>query len=412
MTVLHIADQPLGNYLRPGRNDHLVLQQLLSENQLAVTGLLVDPTLIDRHDDLAQEAGQQGIETILDPRSVDLSTPAGFQLSGVADLPWAPAIPHRPGDLSGASGLLLAEALAEFVVKESLSGMLAPTHIVSGPRDGWLPVDRELTLHLRRALDTRGRATTPIYYPLTLRSSVFNDARLREALMRYLADLPIDAVWLRIHPFGTTTSGPLALRRYIAGCQDLHRLGIPLVAEHTGTVGIPLLAFGAVGGIESGVTLGERVTFDRYLRATDGNGFSHPPRVYIDGLGAFLSREQAQAFFEKRGMRSAHGCQDQRCCPRGFNDMISEPRRHFVVQRSAEIGRLSRTPQELRPTIYMEEFLRPASDSAARAAKAEPALETTRKRLDAWRGTLGAILTSAPPESFSPAPTGRRSAAT
>jgi hypothetical protein len=412
MTVLRIADQPLGNYLRPGRNDHLVLQQLLSEHQLEATGLLIDATLIDRHDDLAEEAGGHGIETILDPRSVDLSTPAGFQLSGVADLPWAPSAPHRAGDLSGASGLLFAESLAEFVVKEGLSGLLAPTHIVSSEQDAWLSVDRELTLHLRRALDSRGRATTPIYYPLTVRSAVFNDAVQREALVRHLEGLPIDAVWLRIHPFGTTSSGPLALRRYLAGCQDLHRLGVPLVAEHTGTVGVPLLAFGAVGGIESGLTLGERFTLDRYLRTSDGTGFAHPPRVYIDALGAFLSRDQAQTFFDKRGMRAAHGCQDQRCCPRGVSDMISEPRRHFVVQRSAEIAKLSRTPRELRPTIYMDEFLRPASDAAVRAAKAEPALEKARKRLDAWRGTLGAILTDTPPESFSPAPAGRRAAAT
>jgi hypothetical protein len=408
MAVLHAAADPLGNYLRPGRNDHLVLQQLLSENRLTASGLVVDATLIARHDDLVEEAGHRGIETILDPRAVDLSTEAGYELSGVADLPWAPARPHRPDDLAGAGGLLLAESLAEFAVKESLSGMLAPTHIISGSGDDWLTTDRELVLHLRRALDTRGRASTPIYYPLVMRSQVFCDERERAQLMRHLADLPIDAVWLRIHPFGTTSSGPLALRRYMTACRHLHDLGVPLVGEHTGTVGIPLLAFGAVGGVESGLTLGERFTLDRYLRRNDGHGFSPAPRVYLDALGAYLSREQAKAFFEKKGMRAAHGCRDSRCCPRGVGDMISEPRRHFVVQRSAEIAKLSKAPRELRAGIYMEEFLRPASDAAVRAAKAEPALESTRKRLDGWRGTLGTVLADSPPVSFSPPAAGRR----
>lgn len=228
------------------------------------------------------------------------------------------------------------------------------------------------------------------------------------ALIQHLRSLPIDAIWLRVHPFGTTTSGPLALCRYIHACQHFHDLGIPLVAERTGTVGLPLLAFGAVGGIESGVTLEERFTLDRYTRRSSGSGFLPAPRVYVTELGAFLSRDQARSFFDKRGMRAAHGCQDQRCCRRGYEDMIADPRRHFVVQRTSEVNKLSRTPAELRPTIYVDEFLRPASDAVIRAAKAEPLLESARKRLDSWRGTLGAMLVAEPPNSFAPAPVGRR----
>lgn len=88
--------------------------------------------------------------------------------------------------------------------------------------------------------------------------------------------------------------------------------------------------------------------------------------------------------------------------------MIADPRRHFVAQRTSEVNKLSRTPAELRPTIYMDEFLRPASDAVIRAARAEPSLESVRKRLDSWRGTLGAMLAAEPPNSFAPAPVGRR----
>lgn len=407
-TLLRAVDPPLGNYLRPGRNDHVVLQQLLSERQLGATGLVIDAALIARQDDLGHEAGRQDIETVLDPRSVELSTEVGFELSGIRDLPWAPPTPHTPDDLDGPTGLLLAEDLAEFVVKEELRALLAPTHIVSGGGDRWLGVDQKLVEHLRRALDARGRGATPIYYPLVVRSTVLNDERQRAALIRRLRSLPIDAVWLRVHPFGTSNSGPLVLRRYVHACQDFHDLGIPLVAERTGTVGLPLLAFGAVGGIESGITLGERFSLDRYTRQGTGSGFLPPPRIYIAELGAFLSRDQARSFFEQRGMRAAYGCQDQRCCRRGYEDMIVDPKRHFVVQRTSEVNKLSRTPRELRPTVYMDEFLRPASDAVIRATKAEPSLESVRKRLDSWRNTLGAMLVAEPPRSFAPAPLGRR----
>lgn len=303
-TLLRAVDPPLGNYLRPGRNDHVVLQQLLSESRLGATGLVIDAALIARQDDLEHEAGRQGIETVLDPRSVELSTEAGFELSGISDLPWAPPVPHAPDDLDGPAGLLLAEELAEFTVKESLTALLAPAHIASGGDDPWLAVDRKLVEHLRRALDSRGRGQTPIYYPLVVRSSVLNDERQRLALIQHLRSLPIDAIWLRVHPFGTTTSGPLALRRYIHACQHFHQLGIPLVAERTGTVGLPLLAFGAVGGIESGVTLGERFTLDRYTRRSTARAFS--PRL------ACTSRSSVRSC---RGIRRGRSSTSGGCVP-------------------------------------------------------------------------------------------------
>lgn len=406
--TLGAVDPPLGSYIRPGRNDHLVLLQLAAEDRLGLTGLVVDPTLIGRHDDLIREAQARGTETILDPRAADLASDNGLTLSGVANLPWAPLSPHRSEDLKGPGGLLLAEELAEFTVKENLTAILAPTHVLRDADDEWLAVDASMVGYLRRALDSRARRHTPIYYPLIVRSGVLSDPGQRLKLMRALRSMPIDAVWFRVHPFGTTTSGPIALRRYIEACQDFHRLGVPLVAERTGTVGVALLAVGAVGGIESGVTLGERFSLDRYTRPAGGGGFLPPPRVYLSDLGAFLTRDQAQSFFNHRGMRAAFGCQDPACCRRGIEDMVQNPRRHFVVRRAEEVGRLSRTPKELRPTIYMDEFLRPASDAVVRARRAEPSLESVQKRLDSWRGTLGTLLANDQVSSYSLVPDGRR----
>lgn len=405
---LQIVDPPLGSYLRPARNDHRVLLQLLSENQLNATGLVVDAVLVGRHGELVAEAGRHGVETVLDPRSIDLSTRGGFQLSGVSQLAWAAPEPHTPHELAGPAGLLLAEELAEFAVAHELSAVLAPTHIIEDLTDPWLDVDAVLARSLRRALDSRGRNATPIYYPLTLRSSMFVRQKAREVLVERLGNLPIDAVWLRIHPFGTTSAGPVALRRYVDACQDFHSLNLPLVGEHTGTVGLPLLAFGAVGGIESGLTLGERFDLGRYTQEAAGTGFLPAPRVYLHSLGAFISRIQATGFFKRPGMRSAHGCNDQRCCRRGWQDMVADPRRHFVVRRGAEVLALSSVPAQLRVTVYMNDFLRRASDAASRAARAEPALASTQRRLDSWRGALDAMEALEVRRTVALAPTGER----
>lgn len=65
-------------------------------------------------------------------------------------------------------------------------------------------------------------------------------------------------------------------------------------------------------------------------------------------------------------------------------------------------------PEPLRAGQYLENFLRPASDKAVRAAEAEPALLPTRTRLDSWRGTLGSDLTTSPVHSFSLPAAGKR----
>jgi hypothetical protein len=295
--------------------------------------------------------------------------------------------------------------------EKNFSAVLAPTHyLADGAMDSWLHVDGELTKKLRTKLDAAGKRNTCIYYPIAISATFFRTTAQRRALLAALALLPIDAVWLRIHPFGTTSAGPLALRRYIEGCRDFHTLGVPLVAEHTGTVGLALLAFGAVGGIESGITFGERYDVGGLIRPPkdDTTGFSMPPRVYIEQLGAFLSREQVVKFFRNRQMKSLFACKNTGCCPRGSIDMTGDPRRHFILRRAGEVTRYSHAPEPLRSGLYLEEFLRPATDLALRAKRVAPELESTNKRLEGWRNTLGALQRQGSPTSFAVAPQGRR----
>jgi hypothetical protein len=238
---------------------------------------------------------------------------------------------------------------------------------------------------------------------------MFRDDQVRERLFAGLQRLPIDALWLRISPFGAT-SGPLALRRYIEACSDLHDLRIPLVAEHTGSAGLGLLAFGAVGGIESGITFGERFDARPLLRPPrdDQKAFAPAPRVYIREIGSFLTRAQASAFFERQQMKSVFGCKNERCCRRGWADMLADPRRHFALRRAAEVQELSRAPSTLRAQNYLDRFLRPATDLALRASHVEPALRSSQRKLEGWRVTLGSMVANGYVAPTVPVPEGRR----
>lgn len=392
--VLRPVPDPLGCYLRPGRNDHKVLLQMLVDGANVGTGLVADPVLRVRQADLMSEARRLGVETVLDPRTVDLSTPGGVSRSGVTDLPWAGPALHTPQLLAGPAGRMLSHQIAATVERDGYSAVLAPTHAIDDLSDPWVRVDQNLTHTLRAELNALGLHDVLIYYPLVTRSAALLSSEARELLAAALSGLPIDAVWLRLHPFGTPTAGPLALRRYLETCRALHGLGLPLVAEHSGTVGVALLAFGAVGGIESGITLGEHVDLTTMLRAPkpDAKPFTPAPRVYLHAIGAFVDVDAAAGLFEARGMKALHGCHNTQCCPRGWLDMRLEPRRHFIGHRAREVAHLSGMPDSLRAGQYLENFLRPASDRAVRTAEVAPSLIRVRRRLDSWRGTLGAEL--------------------
>jgi len=92
------------------------------------------------------------------------------------------------------------------------SAVLAPTHLLTSEPAEWLAVDIALTIELRRALNELDLVHVPIYYPLIARSEQFYDAQWRGEVAQHLVQVPIDALWLGIHPFGTPKAGPLVLK--------------------------------------------------------------------------------------------------------------------------------------------------------------------------------------------------------
>ena len=386
-----VKPQPprVGLFVRPGWSDHLLLEQLLVEGH-APTGFVLEGRLGDRTNNLL-EAGLDGdLDVVLDTNAQELWSPAASTLAGMQSLPWSEAA--RAVEAGAGDGdANLAREIAGHIKTSRHSSVLAPTHYLDGPSDARLSADLQRTLRLRRELDALGLSTTRIYYPLAMPASSLSTRGDRKRVIRAIRGVDLDALWLRLHPFGTSAAGPIALRRYIELCLDLQDLGLPLVAERTGTVGVALLSFNAVGGIECGVTQGERFDAGRLLkerRASDE--FARPAMVYLTAIDAYVRRRDATTILARRGARAALGCADTRCCRHGPDDMTRDARRHGVIQRIREVADTGVLPPQRRADQYMD-HLRDASDLATRLVNANPELERIRKRLDSWRGTLSSL---------------------
>jgi hypothetical protein len=118
--------------------------------------------------------------------------------------------------------------------------------------------------------------------------------------------------------------------------------------------------------------------------------------------------DKAKTFFESRGMKALCACKDDGCCRHGWEDMLRQPRRHFMKQRLGEVKALSRIPEAIRAQRYLQDFLGHATARMLRAVKIEPCLESPRRRLEGLRLVLCDLEQKKPLTSFSAVPRGRR----
>jgi hypothetical protein len=72
--------------------------------------------------------------------------------------------------------------------------------------------------------------------------------------------------------------------------------------------------------------------------------------------------------------------------------MIADPRRHFIVTRSAEINDLALTPGDRRSLHFSKNWLGPAAEHAKQAGKVYAGLKEHGERIRALHATFSAIL--------------------
>ena len=120
----------------------------------------------------------------------------------------------------------------------------------------------------------------------------------------------------------------------------------------------------------------ERTTSLRLVRAAPEplGLYVRAGRIDQKDLQSFIiSRAAAStgAVFEAGGSRarSAFGCRDTNCCHLRIDDMLQAPARHFRCQRTQQVVGLGQIPESIRPSRFLEDLLRRASDDALKATK-------------------------------------------
>lgn len=75
LRIVREEGEPLGVFFRPGKSDHTVLQQLLSEGKIGMLGAVFDFCHATFQEGLKSELLQRNLDAILDPTVMELATP-------------------------------------------------------------------------------------------------------------------------------------------------------------------------------------------------------------------------------------------------------------------------------------------------------------------------------------------------
>ncbi len=388
---LHEVPEPQALFLRPGPQDHIVLSQQISQGA-PLTGVVFDPSFEKEHAELRTEVDDRGGWTVLDPKFLELSLSANNSARRLG-LPWSDLATRTLQNFDEE----VAQAVTAMIAKRAQSGgysaVLAPTHFLkNGPSDRWFQKDLEMTELLRSNLNKIGLHEVPIFYPVCTPAKKFFNEFERARFKERLSQSSIKSLWLRVAGFGSR-SGRGSLVNYIRACRDLQSLGLPIIPEKTGSIGLAILAFQSVSGLECGVSSGE--SFD-VLSMQRGGGNNQKraahARVYFPDLGCSLPKKQAEDLLNAK---AALGCKNARCCKQGIPDMLQANRRgHFLTQRFHEFNILS-APSAIRHSRYIDVILRKTVATLGVVSRIDnlstglsKRLRTEHRRTDGWLKTL------------------------
>lgn len=406
--LVRSVPDPLALYLRIGRNDYRAMLNLIATGDVPFFGVVFDPSRLELHHELKDQIRTHQLDSVIDPKTQQLALPGSYSRV-LGGLPWGnPDRPHCIADFEGTSGQRLIATLGDYVIEHGFTQVIAPTHILSSANDPWFDLDLEAARRLRSYLDRGRGSTVDLIYSLAMPYSVFRNMEQRSALINRLKTVPASALWLKIDHFGHDSS-PSAALTYISAAAEFHELGVPIVG---GVIGLSLMAFGAVGGMSHGITLGERFNADAWHKAPVKGAFGAHRRIYIPSLDMQMKPKEAEALLGvSNRARAMFGCADTECCRRGIDDMLKNPARHFLYQRTKEVNELGRVPENLRPQSFLDRHLRSATDKALVAANINwedtlmaKKMQNNRKRLDALRVVLSNRAERTPPQTFAELP--------
>lgn len=347
--------------IRPSRNDHKVVADLLAPGGAAIvlpnSRALIDRLVLDApmaalHPELAEVAATAGTGVLVDPLTF-LWQDETKASSGWAQLPFGSAAKLTAQDLCNPfTREALIEQVVQFQIEHGASAIIPPYPYVTSVGDAFFDVAIDLLAATASYL-RRNSIALPVLPILCARNAFAGERAWTAGLDRFInaaLDIGPEAIGLCLTPLGAQDDSYSKVVALFTAMLHVKGRGVKLIAWRQGIYGPGLVAAG-IDGYETGIGVGEKADVSGYLRArrppkpgsTPSSGGGGTP-IYLEPFHRSFLPEVAETLLGDRAMRARILCEDERCCPDGVNSTLDHRREHAVRSRARELAMLEGLP--------------------------------------------------------------------
>ena len=370
--------------IRPGINDHEVIQDLLAPGGAAIllpnSRSLIDRLVVDAHvavarPELADAARAVGVGVVIDPL-----TPL-WQGELRANDKWAqlPFGTAAPLDIERLRNPFerrdFTARVVSFQAEHGATAIVPPYLYASSPSDPLFEITLAFIQGAARYMREAGIAL-PLVPVLCAQLQRFGAEKAwHEGLDRFAqvaVDLGPETVALCLSPAGNGADSYGKVRRLFAAVAHIKRTGARVVAWRQGVYGRGLVAAG-LDGYETGIGTREQCNIAGSIASRKppkpGKRRSGGPSVgiYLEPLGRSVSPRVGETLLGHRSLRPKVMCDDERCCPDGAASTLDQRRHHAVRSRAREIAAIEAQPHTSWRLHQVAKEARAAQDLAIQA---------------------------------------------
>lgn len=347
--------------VRVGRQDHLVVEQLLAPEGAGLSrvgpppvGAVVADAQVarERVKALTRITAAAGATYLIDPLTPLLQSEQPVTDSW-ARLPFAtpaaltPADLRRPGAIDG-----LVEETINFQREHGATHLIPPYLYTERPEDAWAEANLELLARTAEFLRVHD-VGLPVIPVLALGLPGYGPQRSwRAGLDRQLAAtraLQTEAVALSFS-WSDPARSTLASLSYLLTATKHAADQYPVIGWRSGLYGLAQCAAGATG-YETGMGSRESLNYRQFAashRPQDRHGTpTQQAYTYFTQFGRSVQRKTGQALLANTFLQGSLVCDPlSSCCPEGIDSMLGAWRPHAVRQRARELRELDAMPPQ------------------------------------------------------------------
>ncbi|MGD1056734.1 MAG: hypothetical protein ABR992_04895 [Solirubrobacteraceae bacterium] len=346
--------------IRPGINDHGVIQDLLAPGGAAVflprSRPIIDRLVIDAHvaalrPQFADAAGSVGVPVLIDPLTPlwqgELREQDKWSL-----LPFGRSRRLKPADLNQFTIEQLTAQAVTYQAERGATAIIPPYLYASSVADPFFSISLDFMRATARFMSKAGIALPVMPVFCAQLKGLGAESTWADGIDRFTKtalDLGPEAIAVCLSPAGASGDSYSKVLRLFAAVRRVKRSGVRVIAWRQGIYGLGLVAAG-IDGYETGIGTRERSDVSAVINSRKPpkpgkkQSGGSPLGIYLEPLRRSFSSAIGETLLGHRGMRPKVMCDDERCCPNGAASTLDQRRQHAIRTRARELAALEGQP--------------------------------------------------------------------